>query len=40
MNSENNRTSKYDVLILKLTDKLDLRKKLTFALLLLHILKQ
>ena len=37
MNSENNRTSKYNVLILKLTDKLDLRKKLTFALLLLYI---
>ena len=40
MNSENNRTSKYNVLILKLTDKLDLRKKLTFALLLLNIFIQ
>ena len=26
MNSENSRTSKYHVLVLKLTDKLDLRK--------------
>ena len=26
MNSENNRTSEYHVLVLKLTDKLDLRR--------------
>ena len=38
MNSENSRTLEYHVLVLKLTDKLDLRKgKKTFALLNLSI---
>ena len=27
MNSENSKASKYDVLVLKLTDKLDLRRR-------------
>ena len=38
MNSENSRTSKYHVLILKLTDKLDLRRdEKSIALLYLSI---
>ena len=32
MNSENSRTSKYHVLVLKLTDKLDLRNQKSVAL--------
>ena len=40
MNSENSRTSEYDVLVLKLTDKLDLkrgRKKLLYQILVFTI---
>ena len=32
MNSENNRTSEYHILLLKLTDKLDLRNQKSIAL--------